>query len=491
MADLPIQQNQTSKFKWLAMLGIGMGVLMATLDSSIVNISLPTLMEVFGAKFSTVQWVILAYSLIITSLMLGAARLGDMVDKKKLYLGGLATFTLGSLLCALAPNINWLIGFRAIQGLGATFTQALGVAIITEVFPAKERGKALGIIGSVVSTGIALGPPLGGLIIGSIGWHWIFLVNIPIGIIALWIVQRFVPHSFSTRPNQKFDLAGALILFATLICYAGGMTAGQNIGFSASLTQILLGSALAGLLIFLWVENRIDQPMIDFSLFRNVLFGINLLMAFLVFIVMGGFFILPFYLELVQGYPAQMVGFLLMANPIAMGLVAPLAGSLSDRFGSRGISLIGLISIVIGALALSTLRAGLSPLGFIIRFLPIGLGLGMFQSPNNSAIMGSAPRERLGIASGLMTLSRTLGQTSGIPLTGALFTAQVLAFAGLPAGTDMAQAGSTALVTGIQGTFQIAAGFILASTALAITALWIDTRRKKNSPQQESVQAND
>ena len=217
--------------KWVAMSGIGMGVFMATLDSSIVNISLPTLVDVFHTSLATIEWVVLGYVLVLTSLMLGAARLGDMFDKKKLYMGGLVLFTLGSLLCGLAPSVGWLIGFRALQGLGATFMQALGSAMITEIFSPSERGRALGTIGSIVSVGIAIGPPLGGLLIGLVGWEAVFWVNVPVGILTWFILARFVPSSPAGRPGQRFDAAGALILFATLGAYALGMTLGRSDGF--------------------------------------------------------------------------------------------------------------------------------------------------------------------------------------------------------------------------------------------------------------------
>lgn len=477
MPDSHPQQSQKN-YKWLAMLGIGSGVFMATLDASIVNISLPTLVEELNTSFATIEWVILSYVLVLTSLMLGAARLGDMYDKKKLYMTGLAIFTISSLLCGLAPGVEWLIGFRALQGLGAAMTQAIGSAIITEIFPAHERGRALGMIGTTVSTGIALGPPLGGTLIGLVGWRAIFLVNLPVGILALLIISRFVPSSV-TRAGQRFDLPGALVLFVTLACYALGMTFGQLYGFQGAMSRVLLIAAAGGFVLFLFVERKVAQPMVDLGLFRNVLFSINLVMGFLVFIVMSGMFIMPFFLQLVKGFSTTEIGLLLMVNPITMGVIAPFAGALSDRFGSRGISLIGLILVVIGCLTVSTLNENVSALGFILRMLPFAIGQGLFQSPNNSAIMGAAPRNRLGVASGLMALSRTMGQTTGLPLIGALFTSMVLAFANLPVGSEVTEAPGRALVAGINGTYQFAAFVILAAILLASLALWIDTRHKR------------
>ncbi len=461
-------------YKWFAMLGVGLGVFMATLNSSIVNISLPTLQAVFHTNFATIQWVALSYALVLTSLMLTVARLGDMIDKKRIYIVGLVLFTIFSLACSLSPNVYWLIAFRALQGLGATMMQALGTAIITEVFPSSMRGRALGMIGGIVSMGIAIGPPLGGILIGSFGWPSVFLVNVPIGVFTLFIVRSFVPHSRVAQEEQRFDRAGAVILLITLIAYALGMTIGQGSGFGTPLVLGLLAFSALGVGLLLYVENRIRQPMIDLSLFRNVLFGINLLMGFLVFFVLAANFILPYFLELVRGYSAEQVGLLIMAQPVMMGLVAPAAGSLSDRFGSRIISLIGLIILVGGSWLMSTLPIDVTPLGFILRMAPLGVGFGMFQSPNNSAIMGAVPSNRLGIASGLLSLSRTLGNVSGLPLMGAIYTYLVLSIGNLPSGTDITTAPSMPLVAGVDGTYRIAAYILTVATVLAAAAFLID-----------------
>lgn len=469
--------------KWLALGGLGMGIFMATLDSSIVNISLPTLVKAFNTNLATVQWVVLSYTLILTAFMLGVARLGDMRDKKKLYLIGLVLFTLGSFLCGLAPGVYWLIGFRGLQGLGATVMQALGMAMVTEIFPASERGKALGITGSIVSIGIAVGPALGGLIIASAGWPFIFWVNLPVGLLAFAVISRFVPASPPRKTDQRFDVAGAVLMFVLLGLYALGMTLGETDGFGSARTLALLAAAGGGLLIFVLVESRVQQPMVDLSLFRNPLFSINLLMGLLVFMTLAGNFIIPFYLELVQNYPTGMTGLLMITFPAAMGIIAPLAGVLSDRFGSRGISLAGLVVVVIGCLTASTLRQGLSPLEIVLRILPMGIGFGLFQSPNNSAIMGTASRERTGTVSGLLALSRTLGTTSGLPLMASLFSANVLAAGGLPRGANITAAPPAALVGGMSGTYLTAAWIIAASTFLAGVALVLDARRKKAARQ--------
>lgn len=463
------ESPQPSDRKWWAMLGVGLGVLMFTLDTSIVNIALPTLVQVFGTSFATIQWVVLSYLLVITALVLGAARLGDMFGKKKLYLGGLVVFTISSLLCGLAPGVGWLIGFRALQGFGAVMISALGAAIVTEVFPSSERGRALGIIGAVVSLGVALGPSVGGVLISIAGWRSIFLVNLPIGIFALFVVMRNVPASPGTNRNQRFDFWGAILLSIVLTLFAIGMTYGQDFGFLKPITLALLGTAVIGLVLFVRLEARMVQPMLDLQLFQNLQFSLSLVAGVLVFIVISGsIFILPFFLELVLHYPTQHVGLLLAVSPILGGIVAPISGNLSDRFGTRKISLLGLGFMFVGCLAISTLNASTTDLDYMIRVAPFGVGLGLFQSPNNSAILGSAPRDRLGIASGLLALSRTLGQTTGVPVLGSFFTFLTLMRSNV---TSVTGAPPEALVVGLRGTFEIAAIALFLAMAI-VFRLW-------------------
>lgn len=471
--------GRTIKRKWVSLACLAVGAFMATLDSSIVNISLPTLVHDLQTDFATVQWVVISYVLMMSSLILIAGRLGDMHDKRKIYVSGLALFTLSSLLCGFAPGIYWLIGFRALQGVGGMMMQAVSLAMTTEIFPSQERGRALGIMGTVVSIGIATGPPIGGMLIGLAGWRSVFLVNIPIGILGLLLVPRFLPHSWPTLKNQRFDYLGALILFLTLGLYALGMTLGENGDLSSYWIQGLLFFAAIGFIFFVAWERRIKYSMVDISLFKNLLFSLSLLMAFLVFNVMASSFILPFFLEYVKHYSAEFVGLLLMASPVMMGIIAPLAGVLSDRFGSRGISLLGLVVLVIGALTMSTLHEGISPLGFILRFVPIGIGWGLFQSPNNSAVMGAVPRERLGIASGLLSLSRVLGSASGLPLMGAIFYSKVQLAADLPRMFNISSAPSFALTLGVTGTYRFGAYLVMLATLLAILAFIISARRQK------------
>jgi EmrB/QacA subfamily drug resistance transporter len=456
------------------MTGIGCGVLMATLDASIINVSLPTMATVLRTSFAHIQWIILSYLLILTSLVLGVARFGDMYSKKKVYLSGMVLFSVSSLLCGLSPDVNWLIGFRVFQGLGAVMMQALGAAMVTEIFPHSERGRALGIIGAIVSIGLAFGPALGGVLIGLAGWRSIFLVNVPIGFAASLIISRHVPLLLPHRTGQRFDFLGAALMMITLLCYALGMTLSEHLGFSHPWIMGLLLFAALCMAGFIGAEFLIPQPMIELGLFRDLLFSCNLLMGLLVFVSLSGVFLIPFFLEIVKGYSTIIVGLLMMTVPLSMGLLAPLAGFLSDRFGSRGISFLGLLLAFGGFLALGTIHQDISLEGYILRVIPLGLGLGLFLSPNNSAIMGAVPREQLGVASGLMALSRTLGQTTGLPIMSTLFIAVIHGQENWMPGGDLSAIPPRLIVKGLTGTFHLGALLVLIAILLSLTAWWLD-----------------
>ena len=476
------QQPVDYSRKWYVMAAVAMGLFLGTIDGSIVNVALPTLVRAFDTQFAVVQWVVLAYLLTITTLMLSVGRLGDMIGKKPLYATGFVVFTLGSVLCGLAPSVYWLIGFRVLQAIGAAMLMALGMAIVTEAFPPSERGRALGISGTMVSVGIVVGPVLGGLLIGALSWHWIFFVNLPVGIVGTWMVIRFVP-TLKPAGGQRFDLVGALTLFLCLMALLMALTLGQQVGFAETIVLALFAASLVLLALFLAIERRIRYPMIELRLFRDRLFNINLVTGFVIFVCMSGTIILmPFYLENVLGYTPRSVGLLLAIVPIALGITAPISGSLSDRFGPRPIIVAGLLMLLLGFSAVSTLSTGTTALGYVLRFLPIGIGIGTFQSPNNSAVMGAVPRSRLGIASGLLSLTRTLGQTTGIAALGALWATHVLRRAGgtLPAGATSAPA--AAQVAGLNDTFAIVVILIALALALAIWGL-VQERRSRHLPQ--------
>lgn len=462
--------------KWYVMIAVSLGVFLATIDGSIVNVALPTLVRELQTEFATVQWVVLAYLLTLTTLMLSVGRLADMIGKKSIYMTGFVVFTLGSVLCGLAPTVYWLIGFRVMQAVGAAMVFALGTAIVTEAFPPRERGKALGIVGSVVSIGIVIGPTLGGILIEGFSWHWIFFVNLPVGIIGTILVWRFVPL---TQPEgeQKFDYWGGVTLFVALISLLLALTLGQNWGFTDRRVLFLLVLSLIGTLFFVGIERSTAQPMIELSLFNNRLLNINLITGFLAFMsVAGALILVPFYLENMLGYGPRQVGFLLAALPIMLGIVAPVSGILSDRWGTRTITVIGLAVLMLGYYGLSTMTIETTTLGFVLRYALIGLGFGIFQSPNNSAIMGSAPRERLGIVSGLLAVNRSLGQTTGIAMLGAFWAARVFFHEGATLSGGVTEASQLAQVAGLQDTFFAAAILMFIALCLGMWG-WVQAWR--------------
>jgi EmrB/QacA subfamily drug resistance transporter len=473
------QQPVDYSRKWYVMAAVAMGIFLATIDGSIVNVALPTLVRSFETEFAVVQWVVLAYLLTVTTLMLSMGRLGDMIGKKPLYAAGFVIFTLGSVLCGLSPTVHWLIGSRVLQAVGAAMMMALGMAIVTEAFPPSERGKALGISGSMVSVGIVVGPVLGGLLIGALSWHWIFFVNLPIGIAGTWMVIRFVP-ALKPAGGQRFDVPGALALFASLMALLMALTLGQQKSFTEPAVLVLFAVWLVTLAIFIVIERKSHQPMIDLNLFKNRLFNINLITGFITFICTSGTIILmPFYLENVLGYDPRSVGFLLAIVPIAVGITAPISGALSDRLGTRPITVLGLFMLLIGFFAVSTLTVETTALGYILRFLPIGIGIGIFQSPNNSAVMGAVPRARLGVASGLLSITRTLGQTAGIAALGAVWASRVMIRAGhdIPEGATAAPA--AAQVGGLTDTFTVIVVMIALALVLAVWGLVQERRGRR------------
>lgn len=452
--------------KWFTMAATGMGIFLATIDGSIVSVALPTLVETLQTDFSVIQWVVLSYLLTVTTLILSIGRLGDMIGKKSLYAAGFIIFTTGSVFCGLSPSVYWLIGFRMLQAIGSAMIMALGMAIVTEAFPPTERGKAMGISGAIVSVGIATGPSLGGIIISVLSWRWIFLVNFPIGIIGTYMVFKFVPLS-KPKGKQKFDYFGAIAMFLSILTLLLGLTLGQQRGFSQPIVPAMFTICLITLIIFIAIEVKIEHPMINLKLFLNAEFTVNLINAFIAFIGVAGTIILfPFYLQNILGYSTILVGLLLCVIPVTLGITSPISGILSDRFSTGIISTIGLFVLLVGFYTTSFLDENTTIVGYILCILPIGFGLGMFQSPNNSSIMGSVSRQHLGVASGLVSVSRTMGQTIGTAVLGALWAGRTFHYAGEtnPGGTT--NLSHMAQISALNDTFLVVVALIAIGLAL-------------------------
>lgn len=418
--------------RWLVFATVGSGIFLSTLDGSIVNLALPTLIQELGASFATVEWVVLAYLLTIVALTLTAGRLGDLLGKRRIYFGGYALFGFSSALCGLSPSIYWLIAARVLQGIGAAMVTGLGAALISEAFAPRERGRAMGAIGSVVALGIIAGPVFGGLILTHLSWHWIFFVNLPVALVGLICILRFIPAS-QPIGRSRFDLAGALWLACFLIGLLLVLTSVQEHLFAPGIEGLLTLAALAALGLFVRTERRHPAPLLDFGLFRGSGLAYQLGAGLISFVCTAGMvLLLPFYLQNVRGMNPQQAGLMMVIVPVLVGVTAPLAGILADRLGNRPVALLGMGLLAVGYACIATLGVDTSIPAYLLRFVPVGIGAGLFQAPNNNAVMGCAPKAQLGVVSGLLSNARSLGQVLGVALIGALWNLLVLAQVGAP-----------------------------------------------------------
>ena len=464
--------------KWFVLGTTALGAFMGAMMFTSVNVALPSLVTTFETSFNVVQWVVLAYLLATGTLLLIVGRLADMLGKKTLYLLGYLIFTVGSLLCALAPGVYTLIIFRAIQGFGSAFLTALGLAIITDTFPASERGRAIGINGSILSTGIVIGPTLGGLLIDALSWRWIFFLAVPLGIAGTLLARRFI-EPYERQEAQRFDLPGAFTLFASLLTLLLALTVGQDLGFDDPIIIGLFVASAMLTVLFIVIELRVKDPVLDLRLFRSTQLTLGLVTGFLTFITISGtIFLMPFYLSNVLGYSPRNVGLLLSVVPLALVFTAPLAGTLADRFGERPVTVVGLVFLVIGYFTVSTLTVDTNGLGYVLRFLPIGLGMGVFQTPNNSAIMGAVPSNFSGVAGGLLALTRTLGQSAGIAVLGTWWAARVFTRT-TESINDATLAAGAVQVAALRDMFWVIQGMIIFALVLVLWDVYLRWRKAR------------
>ncbi len=397
------------------------GNIMGPIDASIVNVVLPTIAQYFGVGVSAAQWVPMIYLLTIGSLLMFYGRLGDILGYKKIYLTGLAGFVVTSALCGLSPSIYWLIIFRALQGLAAGMLMAMPFAVITAAFPPQERGKALGINAISISAGLAIGPSLGGFLTSLLGWRFVFLINLPIGIAALFWGSRIIPNVRGRA--AKIDMPGVVLGCLSLLFILLFVNRFQNLGFNY-MTGSLLLAAIAAVIAFLKVESSVPEPMLNLNLFRSVTFSLANVSALLNFMsqyIMV--FLTPFYLQKMLHFPPDQLGLIMTSFPLAVMAVAPFSGTLSDRIGTSPLAFAGAGMCALSLFLMSQLPAVAGPADVAWRVAIFGLGTGIFQSPNNSAAMGSAPKQHLGIASGILATVRTVGMVLGVAAGGAVLSA--------------------------------------------------------------------
>jgi EmrB/QacA subfamily drug resistance transporter len=397
-----------------------------------VNIALPTLTKVLKTDLRSIKWVIVIYLLTITCSLLPFGRLSDLYGRKRIFQYGFIVFTVGSLLCGFATNLEYLILSRVLQGLGASMLMANGPAIVTQTFELGIRGKALGLLSMVVSMGLVSGPPVGGFLIGALGWRSIFLVNIPIGLVGFLFAGRHLDPAPGQRRHGPFDWGGAflqmfvLLLFILFVDPPAFTIAGSK---PILLSRWLLGG---GFVLVAWVfyviQKQVPEPILDLSLFKIRTFWAANLANFLNFVSYSSLLVLmPFYLEEVLGYDPEHAGFLMSAIPLTVFVIAPISGHLCDQIGTRTLSAVGALVSAIALLGMAGfvgtgLHENSREIRVVFALLLVGLSSGLFQAPNNVALMSSISNDKLGVASALMATIRNLGLVTGTGLAAKLFS---------------------------------------------------------------------
>lgn len=450
-------------------------MLLPSLGTSIANVALPTLAAAFGASFQQAQWIVLAYLLATTALIVSMGRLGDLVGRRRLLMVGIGLFTVGSALCATAPGLGWLIAARGVQGVGAAIMLALTMALVGEAVPTSHTGRAMGLLGTMSAVGTALGPSLGGVLIQQFGWPSIFWVNVPLGGLALVLAQRCLPADRQTlkADQARFDHLGTVLLALTLAAYALAMTVGW--GRFGPINVALLLAMLGGLGLFVWVEAHTQSPLIRLEKFHDRALSASLATSALIATVMMATLVVgPFYLAHALGLSTALVGVVLSVGPVVAAFTGVPAGRAVDRFGPHCTSLGGLIGMVLGCLALCLAPAALGIFGYVIPIAFITASYALFQAANNAAVMAEVLPDQRGVISGLLNLSRNLGLITGASVMGAVFATA--------SGTaDFSRAHPDAVAIGMRVTFAVAAALVAVALAIAL--------RRSVSPQQRLTKA--
>lgn len=456
-------RDRSQATRW-ALAGLSLCMLMASLGTSIANVGLPTLGQAFAASFAQVQWIVLAYLLASTTLIVGVGRLGDITGRRRLLLAGITLFTAASALCAAVTALWPLIAARALQGLGAAVMMALSMALIGEAVPKARTGSAMGLLGTMSAIGTALGPSLGGVLIAGLGWRALFLVNLPLGLLAFLLAYRCLPADRPARTTglAGFDKLGTLLLALLLAAYALAMTIGR--GTFGLLNMALLSVALVAAGIFALAETRAAAPLLRLAMFRDPVLRAGLAMSALVSTVMMATLVVgPFHLSRALGLEAALVGLTMSVGPLVAALAGVPSGRLVDRFGAARMTIVGLIGMAMGACALSLTPAWFGIPGYVTPLIVITAGYALFQASNNTAVMADIRPDQRGVISGMLNLSRNLGLITGASAMGAVF---VLASATV----DMTTARPEDVATGMRGTFAVAAMLIVLALAIAAAA---------------------
>jgi EmrB/QacA subfamily drug resistance transporter len=409
-------------YKWGVLLAVGIGTFMTALDTSVVNTVLPVIGQSFNEPITSVEWIVTIYLLVLSGLLLTFGRLGDIRGHKATFIIGFLIFMGGSFFSGSAPSVIVLIASRGLQALGGAMIAANSPAILTKSFPAEQRGQALGMQATMTYLGLTAGPSLGGWLATLFGWRVVFFINLPVGVATIWLSSRFIPADGKREGAEPFDYWGAATFMIGLGALLLGLNQGEEWGWTSIPILGLLSLAVILLVVFIWLQQRSAHPMLDLSLFKGMSFSLTTASAVINYIgVFSSIFLMPFYLIQGRGFSPAEAGLILTAQPIIMAIVAPISGTLSDRIGTRLPTIVGMAILSGGLFALSRLTPDAS-ITTIMEYLAIvGLGTGMFISPNNSALMGSAPKSRQGIAAGILATARNFGMVLGVGIAGAIY----------------------------------------------------------------------
>ncbi|MGB9640250.1 MAG: MFS transporter [Anaerolineales bacterium] len=415
--------NLESNGKWWVLFSIGVGTFMSALDISIINTILPIVTKEFQAAVNQTEWISLIYLLFVSGLLPSFGRLGDLKGHKSIYLTGFVLFILGSLLCALSPSVFFLILSRSLQAFGAAMLSSNSPAILTKNFPSTQRGQALGLQATMTYLGLTIGPSLGGWLTELWGWRSVFTINIPVGICAFLLSAYFIPKEKPHSNFVQFDYFGALLFLSGLTSLLLGLSMASEWGWISAATIGLNFCAIILVAIFVWWEKHIAEPMLDLNLFSIPTISRSIFAAVINYLcVYSNLFLMPFYLLQGRSFLPARAGLIISIQPLIMAITAPISGTLSDKIGTRIPALLGMIILASGTILLSLIN-NTTPIFLLLCFLAIfGLGIGIFITPNSSAIMGSAPINQIGIAAGLLATARNVGMVLGIGISGAVFT---------------------------------------------------------------------
>ncbi len=410
-------------WKWFILSTVLLGATMSALDVSIVNVAMPTLKSTFGVSMAVIEWIAMAYMLTLTIFLPLFGRLADMYGRSKLYNIGFVVFSVGSLLCGMSSTAGFMIFSRVIQAVGAGLLQANSVALITHAFPSNERGKAIGIQGAVQAISMSVGPFVGGVLIATVGWRAIFYVNIPIGILGTVAAMFILPPNQKTERKEKIDYLGTVLFASGLAFIVLAFNEGVKLGWGSHTILMYFVSGFILMSLFVITELKVEFPLIDLKLFRNATFFLGNLTGMLSYYVLFAvMFLMPFYLQKVLGYSVALTGSLLTPILLAMAVVAPFSGHISDKYGPRIMTTSGMLLSALACFALTFLGTSVQLPLLVAVFVLLGVGMGLFTPPNNSAIMGAAPADKLGMAGGVLNATRSLGLILGVDISGGVFT---------------------------------------------------------------------